>query len=183
MGDATKPAPDQPKTHVEELKSLSNRDVIELCEATETAIEDGGGFGWVDIPDRDVLERFWKGVLAIPQRRLFAARLDGFICGSAQLILTPSNNQAQQHVGQLSSLFIAPWARKYGLGKDLLTLVEKVAKTYECKILNCDVRETQQEMLKLLESSGYTKYGTHPSYAVIKGKTLAGHYFSKELAK
>ena len=39
--------------------------------------KDGGGFGWVKLPSREILERFWNGVLAMPQRMLFVARLDG----------------------------------------------------------------------------------------------------------
>ena len=71
----------KPVPHVELITSrLSTGDLNDLCDSTESAIEAGGGFGWVETPERDVLERFWLGVLAMPKRALFVARLDGVIC-------------------------------------------------------------------------------------------------------
>ena len=48
-------------------------------------IIEGGGFGWLKPPPRQVLENYWKGVLLVPERRLVVGRLDGIIAGSAQL--------------------------------------------------------------------------------------------------
>ena len=98
---------------------LSVGDLNDLCDATEAAIEAGGGFGWVQLPNRGLLERFWQGVLAMPVRMLFTARLDGVICGSAQIIRPPKNNEAQAFAATLTGLFISPWARGQGLSTAL----------------------------------------------------------------
>jgi hypothetical protein len=91
------------------LEALTPSDLNDLCDATEAAIENGGGFGWVKVPARDSMERYWQGVIAAPTRWLFIARLDGVICGTTQVVLPPSNNEAQGHTVTLTTNFIAPW--------------------------------------------------------------------------
>ena len=60
-----------PEGHVwvELLTKYTGTDLDDLCEATESAIEEGGGFGWVKVPPRQVLENYWKGLLLVPERR------------------------------------------------------------------------------------------------------------------
>src|SRR3546814_8988488 len=100
-----------PNAVVEKVAALSDDELDELCEAAEKAILDGNGFGWLTPPPRRVLESYWRGVLLMPQRDLFVARLDGAIVGSTQLLRPPPNNEAQAHAAQLTTFFIAPWAR------------------------------------------------------------------------
>ena len=45
-------------TEIRRLSDFSAGDLSDLCEATEAAILDGGGFGWVAPPSRDVLESY-----------------------------------------------------------------------------------------------------------------------------
>ena len=54
---------------VERLTQYSGTDLDDLCEATESAILEGGGFGWLKVPPRQVLENYWKGVLLVPERQ------------------------------------------------------------------------------------------------------------------
>lgn len=170
----------KPVPHVELITSrLSTGDLNDLCDSTESAIEAGGGFGWVETPERDVLERFWLGVLAMPKRALFVARLDGVICGTAQLIRPPSNNEAQAFAVQLTGLFIAPWARGQGLSRRLLDLVERTARKEGFSVINLDVRVTQEAAIKLYESTGYKLIGEHPCYAHVHQKIVAGRYYYK----
>ena len=58
---------------VDRLTKFSGTDLDDLCEATESAIAEGGGFGWLTPPPRQVLENYWKGVLLVPDRRLGSA--------------------------------------------------------------------------------------------------------------
>ena len=44
------------KTSVELVNDLRAADLSDLCDAAELAITDGGGFGWLAPPPRDVLE-------------------------------------------------------------------------------------------------------------------------------
>ena len=62
---------------VEHVTEFTDEDLHALCEATSAAIIDGGGFGWVSPPGRVSLERYFKGVLLVPERELFCARLNG----------------------------------------------------------------------------------------------------------
>lgn len=163
------------------MHALSVGDLNDLCDSTEEAIKAGGGFGWISLPNRDLLERFWNGVLVMPARMLFVARLDGVICGSAQLIKPPKNNEAQAFAVQLTGLFIAPWARGQGLSRRLLDFVEKTALKEGFKVINLDVRETQDAAINLYESAGYTCIGKHPAYARVGEDIIAGRYYTKPI--
>lgn len=160
-------------------QSLSSGDLNDLCDATDEAILAGGGFGWVHLPNRNILERYWQGVLAMPFRRLFVARLDNVICGAALLTFPPANNEAQAFTAQLSGLFIAPWARGQGLSRRLLDLIEKTAQRSGYAVINLDVRSSQDTAIRLYESAGYTLVGTNPHYAVIDDRFVAGRYYTK----
>ena len=107
--------PRAPETAVERLTEFKGPDLHDLSDAADAAIEDGGGFGWLAPPPRQVMETYWRGVLLVPERELFVARLDGVIAGSAQLASPPANNEAGRHSGTLSTFFLAPWARGRGL--------------------------------------------------------------------
>ncbi|MEL0110451.1 MAG: hypothetical protein VW835_01855, partial [Rickettsiales bacterium] len=105
---------------VEQIEAIAGNDLNDLCDAAEAAISEGGGFGWVDVPPRQVLETYWRGVLLVPERKLFISRLDGVIAGSAQLVRPTKNNEAQAHAAALTTNFVAPWARGYGVGIGLI---------------------------------------------------------------
>jgi ribosomal protein S18 acetylase RimI-like enzyme len=167
---------------VEELKTLTTTDLEDLCDAAEAAIAEGGGFGWVTAPPRHIMENYWRGVLLVPGRCLFVARLDGTICGSAQFVRPPRNNEAQAFAAQMMSNFIAPWARGHGLARRLVMAVEDAAREAGFVVLNLDVRDTQGAAIQLYESLGYTRWGTHPAYARVNGAIVPGHFYCKELA-
>lgn len=171
-----------PETSVEKIIELSQLDLRDLCDATDAAIEGGGGFGWTELPARSILERYWEGVVVMPKRSLLVARLDGVICGTCQLIEPSSHNQAQAHIVQLTTNFIAPWARGYGLAQKLLKKAEEISKAEGYKVINLDVRETMKDAIKLYESFGFKHIGTHPCYAIIDGKVLKGYYYCKEIS-
>lgn len=166
---------------VEIAQSLTEADLEDLCEATNAAIIEGGGFGWVQSQDRAVLARHFRGVLLVPDRVLFLARLDGTVVGSAQLVRPPRNNEAQAFAAQLTHAYIAPYARGHGLARRLVARVEEHAAAMGFRVLNLDVRETQESAIKLFEGLGYIRWGTHPAYARVDGRTVAGHFFHKLL--
>ena len=170
------------KKAVEPLESFAGTDLDDLCDAAEDAIKGGGGFGWLAAPPRHIMEAYWRGVLLVPERRLFVARLDGTICGSAQLARPPRNNEAQAFAAQLSGNFIAPWARGHGLARRIVLVVEEAARAAGFAILNLDVRATQEAAIQLYESLGYVRWGTHPAYARVDGKAIPGYFYFKRLA-
>ena len=168
-----------PIATVERVTELDPADMNDLCDATDAAIEGGGGFGWIKLPSRDLLERYWRGVVTMPSRMLFVARLDGVICGTAQLILPARNNEAQSFAATMTTVFIAPWARGQGLSRKLVESIEKAAREEGIGVINLDVRETQQAAIKLYESLGYVHFGTNPVYARIDGQVIPGRYYYK----
>ncbi len=166
---------------VEQLTQYSGTDLDDICEATEAAIEEGGGFGWLKVPTRQVLENYWKGVLLVPERRLVVGRLDGVIAGSAQLSRSPRNNEAQAFAGTVTSAFVAPWARGRGIGRGVVSEVEQLARELGLVVLNLDLRDTQRAAIGLYESLGYLCWGIHPCYAQVDGQIVPGCYYYKRI--
>ncbi len=166
---------------VDRVAELDDEDLMSLCEATDAAILAGGGFGWVRSPGRLALERYFKGVLLVPERELFVTRLDGVIVGSALMVRPPRNNEAQAFAAQLTHAFIAPYARGHGLARLMTQRVEEGARALGYQVLNLDVRETQEAAIHLYETLGYQRWGEHPCYARVGGKTVRGIYFYKLL--
>ena len=179
MTETTKLKPLEPEPTVEHIQKFNSGDLNDLCDATDAAIEGGGGFGWIVLPVRDVLERYWQGVLTMPRRELFVARLDGVICGTCQLLKPPPNNEAQSFAVNLTTNFVTPWARGHGLAKMLIKAAEKQAVSEGFEVINLDIRETLESAMALYECMGYRRIGEHPRYAKIDGSVLKGYYYCK----
>lgn len=165
----------------ENLTEFRAGDLHDLSDAAEAAILDGGGFGWLVPPERDVMERFWRGVLLVPERHLFVGRVDGVIGGSAQLIRAPRNNEAQALVANITNMFVAPWARSLGLARKLIEAIIEQARDDGLRVLNLDVRESQTAAIRLYESMGFRQWGSHPIYAFVNGRPVPGRYYYYDL--
>lgn len=174
-------AVEAPEVSVERVETLGEDDMAALCEAADAAILDGGGFGWVRSPGRLALESYFHGVLLVPERQLFVARLGGTIVGSAQLIRPSRNNEAQAFAASLTASFVAPYARGHGLARLLTMRVEEAARALGYRVLNLDVRETQAVAIHIYESMGYQRWGEHPAYARVSGRIVRGIYYYKLL--
>lgn len=171
----------QPELLIERLKNFTDQDLNTLCESTDAAIIDGGGFGWVSPPGRRALETYFRGIMLVPERELFVARLNGDIVGSAILARPPRNNEAQAFAASLMHSYIAPYARGHGLARMLTACVEERARELGYHILNLDVRETQGVAIGMYETHGYIRWGAHPEYALVRGKSVAGYFYYKRL--
>ena len=165
----------------EMLSSVNNVDLADLCNITEQAIKAGGGFGWLKVPPREILKKYWKGVAIVKNRKLIVGRLNEAIAGTLQLIFHPSNNEAQQNVFNITSHFVAPWARGYGLAKAMIDKAEIIGTEGGANCVQLDVRETQEAAIHLFKSKGYQQWGINPSYAQVGGKSIKGFYFFKKL--
>ncbi|MFT9450045.1 1-(5-phosphoribosyl)-5-[(5-phosphoribosylamino)methylideneamino]imidazole-4-carboxamide isomerase [Gluconobacter japonicus] len=164
------------------VSSLSPDDMEALCEAVTAAILDGGGFGWLQPPGSQALERYFEGMLLVPERSLYVVRDKGLICGAGQLARPPSSYEAHAATVNLTGFFVAPYARSRGLGRALANAMIHGAKAMGCKVINCDVRETHDAAIGLFRSLDFEHWGTHPYYARIGGQTVRGLFFSKLLA-
>ena len=166
---------------VELLRAISSLDLADLCNITEQAINAGGGFGWLTVPPRDILKKYWQGVVIVKNRKLIVGRLNKAIAGTLQIIFHPSNNEAQQNIFNITSHFVAPWARGYGLAKAMIDKAEIVGLANGSSFVQLDVRETQEAAIQLFKSKGYKHWGINPNYAQVEGKNIKGYYFSKKL--
>lgn len=173
----------RPVLAVERAEELADDDMLALCEAAHAAILEGGGFGWVNPPGRTALQSYFRGVLLVPERQLFIGRLDGVIVGSAQFVRPPRNNEAQAFAATLMHAFIAPYARGHGLARLMTQRVEEAARALGYQVLNLDVRETQEPAIKLYEGLGYIRWGEHPAYARVGGRTIRGLFYHKLLQR
>jgi hypothetical protein len=183
-GETDTPRPPRPRAavlSVERITEFTEADLAALCEATDAAIIEGGGFGWVNPPGHAALERYFRGLLLVPERELFVGRLNGTIVGSTQLVRPPRNNEAQSFSAQMMHLFIAPYARGHGVGRMIVQRVEDGARALGYQVLNLDVRETQTAAIRMYESLGYIRWGEHPAYARVRGQIVRGFYYYKQL--
>ncbi len=171
----------EPILGVEVVTRFEPGDLHDICDAAESAIDAGGGFGWLRAPERNALENYWKGVLVVPERILIVARIDGTICGAAQLVRPPPNNEARAFAVQLEHAFIAPWARGHGLARLLMEKAEVLARNEGFDVIALDVRATQKRAIRLYETHGYVRWGRNPFYARVEGKPVAGLYYWKDL--
>jgi ribosomal protein S18 acetylase RimI-like enzyme len=160
---------------------LRAADLNDLCEAAELAIRAEGGFGWLVPPPRETMERYWRGVMAVPERVLFIGRVDGVVAGSCQLVRPARNNEAQAMAANLTTTFVAPWARGHKLARMLLEAAEVRALQDGFDMINTDVRETQTAAIAMCETLGYRLWGVHPRYARVEGRYVPGRFYYKDL--
>lgn len=166
---------------VEPITEFKTADLDDLCQATEDAIRDGIGFNWTVPPSRDTLEAFWRGVLVVPERKLFGGRIDGTLAASVQLAGPPPSRQTTAFCAGIIHHFVAPWARGHGLAKALLQAAEAEALAQGYSVITLSVRATQEAALKLYHESGYTRWGVLPYYELVAETMIAGHYFYKNI--
>ena len=167
--------------NVEKLNVISDIDLADLCNITEQAIKAGGGFGWLSVPPREKLNNYWKGLVVIKNKNLIVGRLNNAIAGTLQLSFPALNNEAQKNIANITSHFVAPWARGYGLAKNMIDFAENLSIENNASCIQLDIRETQEAALQLFKSKGYIQWGTNPNYAQVGGNTIKGMYFLKKI--
>jgi ribosomal protein S18 acetylase RimI-like enzyme len=166
---------------IEEAETFAGNDLAELCDLAADAIVDGDGFLWVKVPAARILENYWHGVLLVPERSLFIARLDGRIAGTAQLVRPSVNNESGAFAAQITTLIVAPWARRHGLAHGMMQRLEELARGRGYTVLDLDVRSDRLPAIRLFEAHGFTRWGVKARYARIHGRYISGFYYSKNL--
>ena len=166
---------------VNKLNQLSEVDLADLCNITEQAVNAGGGFGWLRVPRREILNQYWKKITLDNLNNLIVGRLNVVIAGTLQLSYEAPNIESRKNIAQIKRHFVAPWARGYGLAKSMIDFSEEIAKEENIKSIQMSVRETQDAAIKLFSSKGYNVWGENPYYAFINGNFIKGIYFYKNL--
>ena len=165
----------------ETIYQLSEVDLADLCNITEQAINAGGGFGWLRVPTREILNQYWKKIVSDKLNNLIVGRLNGVIAGTLQLSYDAPNIESRKNIAQIKRHFVAPWARGYGLAKSMIDFSEDKAKEENIKSIQMSVRETQDAAIQLFSNKGYKTWGENPYYAFINGSFIKGIYFYKNL--
>lgn len=171
---------------VEKINSFKGTDLTDLCDATESTLSDSSlsfniGLSSIDAQFRDQLESYWKGTLLVPERQLIVGRLDGVIAASIQLVKPSRNNHASSFAGVVDNHFVAPWARGYGLAKELLKVLEEEARNSGLSILRLSASANLKTAIRLYEASGYKRWGTLDKYEKVNGQYVAGYFYYKEI--
>jgi len=166
---------------VETIAKLSEVDLADLCNITEQAINAGGGFGWLRVPTREILNDYWKKIIDDNFSNLIVGRLNGVIAGTLQLSYEAPNIESRKNIAQIKRQFVAPWARGYGLAKSMIDFSETKAKENNIKSIQLAVRETQDAAIQLFSGKDYKVWGENPYYAFINGSFVKGIYFFKNL--
>ena len=170
-----------PEVSIDSPSKLTKGDLVELCEAAEAAIDSGGGFGWITPPPRKVMEDYWRGVEIIPERHLIVSRLDKVIAGSCQIVRPSRNNEAQAFCCQLTTFFVAPWARGHGLAGKMVAEAEALARSKAFTMVTLDVRSTQDRAIQSFELAGFKRFAVNDRYARVDDEYVSGYYYCKEL--
>ena len=166
---------------VDTIHNLSEVDLADLCNITEQAINAGGGFGWLRVPTREILNQYWKRITDDGLNNLIVGRLNGVIAGTLQLSYEAPNIESRKNIAQIKRHFVAPWARGYGLAKTMIDFSEQKAKEDNIKSIQLSIRETQDAAVQLFTSKDYKVWGENPCYAFINGSFIKGIYFYKNL--
>ena len=166
---------------VDTISELSDVDLADLCNITEQAIQAGGGFGWLRVPTREILNQYWQKIIDDHLNNLIVGRLNGVIAGTLQLSYEAPNIESRKNIAQIKRHFVAPWARGYGLAKSMIDFSEQKAKEENIKSIQLSVRETQDAAIQLFSSKDYKVWGENPYYAFINGSFVKGIYFFKNL--
>ena len=170
------------KLLIEKKIALTDAELNELCGATEDAIRDGIGFNWLTPPMRETLESYYRGVLIVPSRRLFVAKLDNVIAGAVQVVRPSKAKETSAFAVNVEAHFMAPWARGHGLALQLLDAAERDSAHDGFSVINLSVRESQTRALEIYRTHGYTEWGTMPYYEYVNASMVSGHHFYKKLA-
>jgi ribosomal protein S18 acetylase RimI-like enzyme len=173
------------KIEVELLNILNSKDLYDLCDATEATMLDTHGFSigfnkWAP-PLRHEIEVYFKGVMLVPQRKLFVGRIDGTIGGSLQLVMPHSSNQISNFIISIDNHFVAPWARNIRLGRKILEFAESYAKAKHFSLITLSVRENREAAIALYEKLGYKKWGYLDSYEYNGAEIVGGYFYSKTI--
>lgn len=174
-----------PDIQVELLDKLNSLDLMDLCDAVESTMLDTYGFSvgfkqWAP-PIRQDLEVYFKGVMLVPERKLFVSRIDSTIAGSLQVLLPHENNHTTGFSVNIDNHFVAPWGRNLGMSKKLINAAEKFIKQHNYTQIRLNIRSDREAAIELYETCGYKKWGTLPKSEKVGKKFFSGYYYYKDL--
>ena len=154
----------------------------ELAEILHACVQAGASVGFVLPFTLDRARAFWDGVgasLALGQRHVLVARLDGRIAGTAQIIFAPQDNA--RHRAEVAKVLVHPRARRQGIASALMRAAETAARQRGLRLLVLDTA-TGSEAEPLYQALGFVPTGIVPNYSQgTAGGFVASTFMHKEL--
>jgi GNAT superfamily N-acetyltransferase len=179
--DAANPPTLHAVTLLTPQQAIARRDA--LIDLLVDVVEDGASVNFVWPMTRAKAAAWWDGALASQargERLIFVAGAGDVVDGTVQLMLAPQENQP--HRADLAKMLVHRGARRQGLGAALLQAAEAEARRLGRTLLTLDT-ETGSAGDRLYATSGWTKFGEVPGYALRAdgSATAPASFFYKRL--
>ena len=170
---------------IEQLKDFKGSDFHDICDATLRTVSDGlgftVGFNYSQTPNLETIEKYWRGVMLVPERLIFVGRIDGVIASSVQLIKPAPSKQNESFYAKAAYHFVAPWARGHGLAQMMVLVMEQDAKKLGISQIRLKIRSTKHQAIKLYETCDYKKYGELERYQMQGDSFVSGYFYYKDI--
>jgi ribosomal protein S18 acetylase RimI-like enzyme len=152
-----------------------------LAQVLIDCVEGGASVSFMQPMTRDKALAFWRGVAqsaARGERVLLAARSEGRIVGTVQVVLDQPENQP--HRGDVSKMLVTRAARNRGVGEMLMRAAEAAARLKGKSLLVLDT--ASDAAMRLYERCGWQRVGAIPDYALLpQGGYCDTVYYYKRL--
>ncbi len=138
----------------------------ELVSLLQRCVADGASIGFMDPLSARDASSYWQRVGRAVQAgdlRLWAAEADGRLVGSVQLALEHRANG--RHRAEVAKLMVDPVARRRGIGRALMQVLEAEARALGRSTLVLDTRAGDPSE-RLYGGLGYHRVGEIPNYAL-----------------
>ncbi|MFZ5816432.1 MAG: GNAT family N-acetyltransferase [Bacillota bacterium] len=146
---------------IRQLSALSPETLDQLSDLLIAVVDDDGSVGFLPPLSQAEARAFWNQVLK-PGVLLWVAEEDGQIQGTVQLHLCQKPNA--RHRAEVAKLLVHPRARRRGIGRRLMEVLEAAAREAGITLLVLDTREGDPSN-RLYLSLGFQQYGRVPEYA------------------
>ncbi|MFC7801272.1 GNAT family N-acetyltransferase [Bacillus subtilis] len=150
----------------------------ELTGLLIDVVGEGASIGFLPPLSKKEAQEYWESVLG-PGVILWVAKLENKVCGAVQLHLSLKKNGT--HRAEVAKLMVHTNQRKKGIGRGLMTILQKKAELEDISLLVLDTRlgDPSNTLYKSLE---YIEAGTIPNYAKsADGELEATVFYYKEI--
>jgi ribosomal protein S18 acetylase RimI-like enzyme len=163
------------------IESAGANDIEALAQVLIDCVEGGASVSFMQPMTREKARAFWQGVALSAsrgERVLLAARDEGRVIGTVQVVLEQPENQP--HRGDVSKMLVMRSARNRGVGEALMRAAEAAAKRKGKSLLVLDT--ASDAAMRLYERCGWQRVGTIPDYALLpQGGYCDTVYYYKRL--
>jgi len=163
---------------IEQMTSLSERDIDELADLLMAIVDQGASVGFLPPLEPEDARAYWAHAIEPENIVFLVARREGAIVGTVQLEWSPKKNG--RHRAEVNKLLVHPNAQRLGIGRKLMDRLEVLAAENGWTTLHLDTREGDTSNDFYL-SRGWTRVGVIPRWAQSADGSLDGTVFYYKL--